>query len=160
MTGKEKSRGSPAPLSLLDFSPSWKLRAVWGERGQDCWGQWAGNGCGDRNERRQAGEPCCWLMNSSSNPDKLQLCRQSLLNHPGGNDLLSNQPQVYCTKVRFYEGPLEMHEGNATWLCVTLLALDLKPGQAMCWARNRSSRSSLPPRCLLPKPICMASSLS
>lgn len=94
-------------------------------------GQQAGNGCEDGNERRQAGGPCRRLMNSSSNPDKLQLHRQSLLNHPGGNDLLSNQPQVYSMKVRFYEGPLEMHGGNAIWLCVTLLALDLKPGQAV-----------------------------
>lgn len=34
MTGKEKSRGSPAPISLLDFSPSWKLMALWGESEQ------------------------------------------------------------------------------------------------------------------------------
>lgn len=72
----------------------------------------------------------------SSNPDKLQLCRQSLLNHPGGNDLLSNQAQVYSMKVRFYEGSLEMHGGEVTRLCVTLLVLDLK-------ARDRSSRGSL-----------------
>jgi len=42
MTGQEKSRGSPAPLSLLDFSPSCKLRAAGGERGQDGWGQQQG----------------------------------------------------------------------------------------------------------------------
>lgn len=132
MTGKEKIRGSPAPRYLLDFSPSCKLRSGWGERGQDCEGRRAGNGCGDGNERRQAGGPCRFLMNSSSNPVKLQFRRQPLLNHPGRNDLLGSQPQVYCTKDRFYEGPLEMHRGNATWLCVTLLALDLKPGQAVC----------------------------
>lgn len=34
-------------------------------------------------------------------------------------------------KVRFYEDPLEMHGGSTAWLCVSSLAWDLKPGQAV-----------------------------
>lgn len=47
-------------------------------------------------------------------------------------------------KVRFYEGPLDVHGGSTAGLCVTALAWDLKAGQAVCWAGDRASQGSLP----------------
>lgn len=75
MTGKEQRQPQHLFPCLTSSPPH--SSGLYGEKeGRE----WPGEG----NESRQAGGPCCCLMNASSNPDKLQLCGWSLLNHPGG----------------------------------------------------------------------------